>query len=43
MKVHLGLLLPRFRMQLLEAAERELELGINLRSSKDIFMKPTER
>jgi cytochrome P450 len=43
MKVHLGLLLPRFRMQLVEEAEPELELGINLRASKDIFMKPTER
>jgi cytochrome P450 len=43
MKVHLGLLLSRFRMQLVEEAEPELELGINLRASKDIFMKPTER
>jgi cytochrome P450 len=43
MKVHLGLLLPRFRMQLVEEAEPELELGINLRATKDIFMKPTER
>jgi cytochrome P450 len=43
MKVHLGLLLPRFRMQLVKKAEPELELGINLRASKDIFMKPTER
>ena len=43
MKVHLGLLLPRFRMQLVSDAEPELELGINLRASKDIFMIPTER
>ena len=43
MKVHLGLLLPRFRMQLVEEAEPELELGINLRAAKDIFMRPTER
>ena len=43
MKVHLGLLLPRFRMQLVEDAEPELELSINLRATKDIFMKPTER
>ena len=43
MKVHLGLLLPRFRMQLVEEAEPELELSINLRATKDIFMKPTER
>ena len=43
MKVHLGLLLPRFRMRLIDEAEPALELGINLRASKDIFMKPTER
>ncbi len=43
MKVHLGLLLPRFRMDVVEAAEPELELSINLRAKKDIFMKPTER
>jgi len=43
MKVHLGLLLPRFRMQLVDEAEPELELSINLRATKDIFMKPTER
>jgi cytochrome P450 len=43
MKVHLGLLLPRFRMQLVDDAEPELELAINLRATKDIFMKPTER
>ncbi len=43
MKVHLGLLLPRFRMQLIDDSQPELELGINLRSSKDIFMKPMER
>jgi len=30
-------------MQLVEAAEPELELGINLRATKDIFMKPMER
>lgn len=43
MKVHLGLLLPRFRMQLVDDAKPELELGINLRAREDIFMKPTER
>jgi len=43
MKVHIGLLLPRFRMQLLDDKTPELELSINLRSSKDIFMQPTER
>ena len=43
MKVHLGLLLPRFRMQLADSTEPELELGINLRASQDLFMIPTER
>jgi cytochrome P450 len=43
MKVHIGLLLPRFRMERVDSKEPELELSINLRSSEDIFMKPTER
>ncbi len=43
MKVHLGLLLPRFRLRLEDDSEPELELGINLRSATDIFMKPEER
>ncbi len=43
MKVHLGFLLPRFRMQLVDEAEPELELSINLRSTKDILMNPMER
>ena len=43
MKVHLGLLLPRFRMRLLDDKEPELELGINLRSATDIYLQPEER
>ena len=43
MKVHLGLLLPRFRLCLLDEAEPRLELGINLRSAEDIFMQPEVR
>jgi cytochrome P450 len=43
MKVHLGLLLPRFRMQPVDDAEPELELAINLRSSEDIQMRPSIR
>ena len=43
MKVHIGLLLPRFRMERVDSKEPKLELGINLRASEDIFMKPTER
>ncbi len=43
MKVHLGLLLPRFQLHLTDESQPELELGINLRAAEDIFMKPTER
>ncbi len=43
MKVHLGLLLPRFRLQLVDEKQPQLELGINLRASEDIYMKPMER
>jgi len=43
MKVHLGLLLPRFRMRLLADEEPGLELGINLRSDADIYLQPEER
>lgn len=43
MKVHLGLLLPRFSMRLIDESQPELELGINLRSATNIFMQPKER
>jgi hypothetical protein len=43
MKVHLGLLLPKFRLRVIEDAEPGLELGINLRSANDIYMQPEER
>lgn len=43
MKVHLGLLLPRFHMRVIDDAQPELELGINLRSATEIFMQPKER
>lgn len=43
MKVHLGLLLPRFRLSLVDDAVPDLELGINLRSADDIDMQVTER
>ena len=43
MKVHLGLLLPRFRMELVDDAEPELELAINLRSAEDIHVRPVKR
>jgi len=43
MKIHLGLLLPHFKMQVESAAEPQLELGINLRARDDIYLRPTER
>ena len=43
MKVHLGLLLPRFRLSLVDDAAPDLELGINLRSADDIYMHVSER
>jgi len=43
MKIHLGLLLPRFRMEVIDQDEPELELGINLRSARDIMLRPTLR
>ena len=43
MKIHLGLLLPRFRMQLIDQTEPKLDLAINLRGTRDILMKPMER
>ena len=43
MKVHLGLLLPRFRMRLVDDTPPGLELAINLRSARDIFVQPEER
>ncbi len=43
MKVHLGLLLPRFRLRLVDDTPPGLELAINLRSARDIFVQPEER
>ena len=43
MKVHLGFLLPRFRMHRVDDRDPGLELGINLRSAEDITMRPEER
>ena len=43
MKVHLGLLLPRFRLRLLDDSQPDLELAINLRSAEDIHVRPEER
>jgi cytochrome P450 len=43
MKVHLGLLLPRFRMRLVSDEDPGLELAINLRSARDIHVIPEVR
>ncbi|MCH9694815.1 MAG: cytochrome P450 [Gammaproteobacteria bacterium] len=43
MKIHLGLLLPRFAMQRVDDRQPELELAINLRATEDIFMQPVIR
>ena len=40
MKVHIGLLLPRFRMQRVSKTDPVLELAINLRSKDDIVLRP---
>ena len=40
MKVHIGLLLPRFRMQRVSKTDPVLELAINLRSKDDIILRP---
>ncbi len=39
MKVHLGFLLPRFRMQRVEDVDPELEFVINLHSGSDIRLQ----
>ncbi len=43
MKLHLGLLLPRFRMERVDEIDPGLELGINLRSKRDILLRPVLR
>lgn len=43
MKVHLGLLLPRFRMMRLGNEDPGLELAVNLRSASDIGLQPVIR
>jgi len=43
MKVHLGLLLPRFRMMRVDNEDPGLELAVNLRSASDISLQPVVR
>jgi enediyne biosynthesis protein E7 len=40
MKIHLGLLAQKFTMHPVDDAEPLLDLGINLRSQSDIFLRP---
>ncbi len=43
MKIHLGLLVQTFHMTPVVDSEPDLELGINLRSREDIFLRPRLR
>ncbi len=43
MKIHVGLLLPKFRMSRVDDSDPGLELAINLRSQKDIMLQPALR
>lgn len=43
MKVHLGLLIQRFRMTLVSDRDPELDLGINLRTRNSIILRPELR
>jgi cytochrome P450 len=43
MKVHIGLLVARFRLQRVSSADPVLELAINLRSKNDILLRPSLR
>lgn len=43
MKVHLGLLLPRFRMMRVDDSVPGLELAVNLRSDSNIVLQPQVR
>jgi cytochrome P450 len=43
MKVHLGLLIQKFRMTLVSDDQPELDLGINLRTRNSIFLRPELR
>jgi len=43
MKVHIGLLLTRFRLDRVSNADPVLELAINLRSKNDILLRPSLR
>ncbi|MCH6550056.1 MAG: cytochrome P450 [Proteobacteria bacterium] len=43
MKVHLGLLLQQFQMTTTTDMQPELDIGVNLRTKEDIYLRPTLR
>jgi cytochrome P450 len=43
MKVHLGLLLQQFQMTTTTDVQPELDIGVNLRTKEDIYLRPTLR
>ncbi len=43
MKIHLGLLLQEFHMERVTDEGPELDLGVNLRSKTDIYLRPRRR
>jgi cytochrome P450 len=43
MKIHLGLLAPKFSMHRIDGQFPPLDLGINLRSATDLFLRPAIR
>lgn len=43
MKIHLGILIPRFRLEPVSSPHPGLDLGINLRAAGDILLQPVFR
>jgi hypothetical protein len=43
MKLHLGLLLQQFQMTTTTDMQPELNIGVNLRTKEDIYLRPTLR
>ena len=43
MKIHLGLLLQQFQMTTTTDVQPELDIGVNLRTKEDIYLRPTLR
>ena len=43
MKIHLGLLLRQFQLTTTTDVQPELDIGVNLRTKEDIYLRPTLR